>query len=185
MTNRATNELNRTQAAQIPIKDDAAANEAALELVRKDKLREVRAGHDGTWAAHPGLIPAIREVFEGHLGGRPNQIGDAAGHEGASVREEDLIQIGSERNLRESLAIVDQYMTEAIAARKATPSDDLLSRFMKKRDDNGKAFLEDVLQWITLNFMLATDRRSGDGRARLERLSHGTGATAGRLGEQL
>jgi malate synthase len=81
------------QAAQIPIKDDAAANEAALELVRGDKLREVRAGHDGTWAAHPGLIPAIREVFEGHLGGKPNQINATAAPAGAAtITEEDLIQ---------------------------------------------------------------------------------------------
>ncbi|XP_051217908.1 malate synthase [Lolium perenne] len=80
-------------AAQIPIKDDAAANEAALELVRGDKLREVRAGHDGTWAAHPGLIPAIREVFEGHLGGKPNQINAAgAPADAAAITEEDLIQ---------------------------------------------------------------------------------------------
>lgn len=78
-------------AAQIPIKDDAAANEAALELVRGDKRREALAGHDGTWAAHPGLIPAIREVFEGHLGGRPNQI-DAAIDSGADITEEDLLQ---------------------------------------------------------------------------------------------
>ncbi|KAF8717051.1 hypothetical protein HU200_026162 [Digitaria exilis] len=63
--------------------------------------------------------------------------------------------VGSERSLRESLAIVDQYMAEAIAARKATPSDDLLSRFMKKRDGNGRAFPKDVLQWIALNFVLA------------------------------
>ncbi|XVE56632.1 hypothetical protein DITRI_Ditri04bG0026100 [Diplodiscus trichospermus] len=44
--------------AQIPIRDDPEANAAALDLVRKDKLREVKAGHDGTWAAHPGLIQA-------------------------------------------------------------------------------------------------------------------------------
>src|SRR5206468_12060721 len=44
-------------AAQIPIKHDPVANEAALEKVRQDKLREVRAGHDGTWVAHPGLVP--------------------------------------------------------------------------------------------------------------------------------
>ncbi|CAM0904098.1 unnamed protein product [Alopecurus aequalis] len=79
-------------AAQIPIKDDAAANEAALELVRRDKLREVRAGHDGTWAAHPGLIPAIREVFEGHLRGKPNQLDAAAPADAATITEEDLIQ---------------------------------------------------------------------------------------------
>ncbi|KAM0926201.1 hypothetical protein ACQ4PT_003720 [Festuca glaucescens] len=67
-------------------------DEAALELVRGDKLREVRAGHDDTWAAHPGLIPAIREVFEGHLGGKPNQINAAAAPAAAAITEEDLIQ---------------------------------------------------------------------------------------------
>lgn len=60
-------------AAQIPIKNDTAANEAALEKVRADKLREVRAGHDGTWVAHPGLVAVAREVFDRHMPG-PNQI---------------------------------------------------------------------------------------------------------------
>ncbi|MGH7529591.1 MAG: malate synthase A [Gemmatimonadales bacterium] len=50
-------------AAQIPIKGDPAANAAALQNVREDKLREVRAGHDGTWVAHPGLVPVAREAF--------------------------------------------------------------------------------------------------------------------------
>ena len=50
-------------AAQIPIKDDPVANAAAIEKVRQDKLREVRAGHDGTWVAHPGLVPVAREAF--------------------------------------------------------------------------------------------------------------------------
>jgi len=60
-------------AAQIPIKHDAAANEAALEKVRQDKLREVRAGHDGTWVAHPGLVPVAAEVFDAAMPG-PNQL---------------------------------------------------------------------------------------------------------------
>ena len=51
-------------AAQIPISGDAAANDAALAKVRADKLREVRAGHDGTWVAHPALIPLARTVFD-------------------------------------------------------------------------------------------------------------------------
>jgi malate synthase len=51
-------------AAQIPIKDDPAANERALEKVRVDKLREVREGHDGTWVAHPGLVDVARRVFD-------------------------------------------------------------------------------------------------------------------------
>jgi malate synthase len=60
-------------AAQIPIKNDAAANEAALEKVRSDKLREVKAGHDGTWVAHPGLVPIAKEIFDAHMQ-TPNQI---------------------------------------------------------------------------------------------------------------
>lgn len=60
-------------AAQIPIKNDPEANELAMAKVREDKLREVQAGHDGTWVAHPGLIGLAREVFDQHMPG-PNQI---------------------------------------------------------------------------------------------------------------
>jgi malate synthase len=60
-------------AAQIPIKNDPEANNRALERVRQDKLREVRAGHDGTWVAHPGLVPIAKEVFDTHMP-EPNQI---------------------------------------------------------------------------------------------------------------
>ena len=61
-------------AAQIPIKNDPEANKAALERVRDDKLREVWAGHDGTWVAHPGLIPLAKFVFDTSMP-NPNQIG--------------------------------------------------------------------------------------------------------------
>ncbi len=60
-------------AAQIPINNDAAANEKALDKVRADKLREVTAGHDGTWVAHPGLIPIAEAIFDEHMPG-PNQL---------------------------------------------------------------------------------------------------------------
>lgn len=60
-------------AAQIPIKNDPTANEAALAKVRADKLAEVNKGHDGTWVAHPGLVPIAREIFDAHMSG-PNQI---------------------------------------------------------------------------------------------------------------
>jgi malate synthase len=60
-------------AAQIPIKSDPARSEIALEKVRKDKLREVLDGHDGTWVAHPGLVPIAREVFDKHMP-TPNQV---------------------------------------------------------------------------------------------------------------
>jgi malate synthase len=60
-------------AAQIPIKNDEEANKAALERVREDKLREVWAGHDGTWVAHPGLVPLAKFVFDTYMR-HPNQV---------------------------------------------------------------------------------------------------------------
>ncbi|KAF9526542.1 malate synthase [Crepidotus variabilis] len=58
--------------AQIPIKDDPQANEVAMKKVREDKLREVTAGHDGTWIAHPLINKIAREIFDAHMLG-PNQ----------------------------------------------------------------------------------------------------------------
>ncbi len=60
-------------AAQIPIRDDPAKNEAALARVRADKEREAADGHDGTWVAHPGLVPIAKEVFDRLMPG-PNQV---------------------------------------------------------------------------------------------------------------
>ncbi len=60
-------------AAQIPIKDDDAANAAALAKVRADKLREVHAGHDGTWVAHPALVAVAEQIFDQHMP-TPNQL---------------------------------------------------------------------------------------------------------------
>ncbi|MGB5940881.1 MAG: malate synthase A [Rhodanobacter sp.] len=60
-------------AAQIPIKGDEAANEAALAKVRADKLREVKAGHDGTWVAHPALVPVAQAIFDQYMPA-PNQL---------------------------------------------------------------------------------------------------------------
>ena len=60
-------------AAFIPIKSDAVANEAVLEKVRQDKLREVEIGHDGTWVAHPGLVPIAMAIFNEKMP-QPNQI---------------------------------------------------------------------------------------------------------------
>ena len=60
-------------AAQVPIKNDPVANEQALEKVRQDKLREVKAGHDGTWVAHPALVPVAKQIFDEYMK-TPNQI---------------------------------------------------------------------------------------------------------------
>ena len=77
-------------AAQIPIKNDPQANDNALERVRQDKMREVLAGHDGTWVAHPGLIPVARVIFDEHMK-EPNQIGKK--REPAVVGAEDLLAV--------------------------------------------------------------------------------------------
>ena len=60
-------------AAQIPISGDPDANARALERVRADKLREVQAGHDGTWVAHPALVPLARAVFDERMPGAHQQ----------------------------------------------------------------------------------------------------------------
>ena len=57
-------------AAQIPVKGDEAANEAAFAKIKADKEREVRAGHDGTWVAHPAMVATAREAFDAHMPGK-------------------------------------------------------------------------------------------------------------------
>ncbi len=76
-------------AAQIPISNDEAANEQALARVRADKLREVTAGHDGTWVAHPALIPVARAIFDEYMP-TPNQ--HPVLREDVQVSRDDLIE---------------------------------------------------------------------------------------------
>jgi malate synthase len=98
-------------AAQIPIKNDPAANEKALEKVRQDKLREVRAGHDGTWVAHPGLVPVAKEIFDAHMK-EANQIGRR--REDVSVTAKDLLAVPegkiTEEGLRWNIDVGLQYL---------------------------------------------------------------------------
>jgi len=77
-------------AAQIPIKNDPAANEKALEKVRQDKLREVRAGHDGTWVAHPGLVLVAKQVFDEYMK-EANQI--SRRQDPVQVTAQDLLAV--------------------------------------------------------------------------------------------
>ncbi len=98
-------------AAQIPIKNDPEANERALEKVRQDKLREVRAGHDGTWVAHPGLVSVAREVFDAAMPG-PHQI--ACRREDVSVSAADLLRVPegeiTDHGLRVNIDVGIQYL---------------------------------------------------------------------------
>lgn len=99
-------------AAQIPIKNDAEANRGALEKVREDKLREARAGHDGTWVAHPGLVGLAKQVFDENMAG-PNQIQvHANGSDPISARELLAVPKGeiSERGLRHNIDVGIRYL---------------------------------------------------------------------------
>jgi len=78
-------------AAQIPIKSNLEENEQALEKVRADKLREVKDGHDGTWVAHPGLVPIAMDVFDQHMK-TPNQI-ESKKREDFICTDKDLLKL--------------------------------------------------------------------------------------------
>jgi malate synthase len=98
-------------AAQIPIKNDPAANEKALDKVRQDKFREVHAGHDGTWVAHPGLVPVAKEIFDAHMK-EANQIGRR--REDVRVAAKDLLVVPegkiTEEGLRWNIDVGLQYL---------------------------------------------------------------------------
>jgi malate synthase len=98
-------------AAQIPIKNDPDANQKALDKVRQDKLREVYAGHDGTWVAHPGLVPVAKEVFDAHMK-EANQIGRR--REPVRVTAKDLLAVPvgrvTEDGLRWNIDVGLQYL---------------------------------------------------------------------------
>ncbi len=115
-------------AAQIPIKGDEAANEAALTKVREDKEREARNGHDGTWVAHPGLIPVAMDIFDRHLGARQNQL-DVA-REDVQVSASDLVTPcdGSitEAGLRGNLNVAIRYMAAWLNGQGCVPINHLM-----------------------------------------------------------
>ena len=98
-------------AAQIPIKNDPAANDAALAKVRADKTREATDGHDGTWVAHPGLVPIAMEEFDKVMK-TPNQIHRL--REDVNVSAADLLAIPegaiTEQGLRVNASVGIQYM---------------------------------------------------------------------------
>lgn len=114
-------------AAQIPIKSDPDANRLALEKVAQDKLREVRAGHDGTWVAHPGLVPVAREIFDAHMS-TPNQIHRK--REDVMVGPADLLTVPSgeitERGLRHNVDVGLQYLASWLGGAGCVPIYDLM-----------------------------------------------------------
>jgi malate synthase len=109
-------------AAQIPIRGDDAANAAAFDKVRADKLREVTDGHDGTWVAHPALVPVAREAFESHMRA-DNQIARLREDVGADAA--DLLRVPegtrTDAGLRLNVRVGIQYIEAWLRGLGAVP----------------------------------------------------------------
>ena len=114
-------------AAQIPIKNDPVANEEALERVRADKRREVNDGHDGTWVAHPGLVPIAMEEFDKVMK-TPNQI--FRKREDVHVTAADLLQVPdgaiTEAGLRLNISVSLQYLESWLRGSGCVPINNLM-----------------------------------------------------------
>jgi malate synthase len=111
-------------AAQIPVKNDEAANEEAFAKVKADKEREATIGHDGTWVAHPGLVTVAREAFDRLMPG-PNQIASRK-RDDVRVTAADLLKFVpeqpiTERGLRLNINVAIQYIGAWLAGQGAVP----------------------------------------------------------------
>jgi malate synthase len=101
-------------AAFIPSRRDAEVNKVAMEKVRQDKTRESGDGFDGSWVAHPDLVPLCREVFDSVLGDRPNQLDKL--RDDVHVTAEDLLSVSktpgqiTEAGLRNNISVGLQYL---------------------------------------------------------------------------
>jgi malate synthase len=110
-------------AAQIPIKNDPVANQAALDKVRQDKLREVTDGCDGTWVAHPALVPVAKAVFDEHMP-QPNQYGRQ--RPDVKVSAQDLLAFQPEKpiteaGVRNNISVGIQYLAAWLAGNGCVP----------------------------------------------------------------
>jgi len=114
-------------AAQIPIKGDPDANEIAMAKVRDDKEREVTDGHDGTWVAHPALVPIAKEIFDKHMPGA-NQLHRL--RDDVQVDAADLLQVTrgkiTESGLRENISVSIQYMAAWLDGNGCVPINHLM-----------------------------------------------------------
>ncbi len=116
-------------AAQIPIKNDEAANQVAFEKVKKDKIREASDGHDGTWVAHPGLVPVALEVFN-ELMPQANQINKPHAAHDMQITADDLLNTPKGDISRDGFVLnitaALHYIAAWISGRGAVPIFDLM-----------------------------------------------------------
>jgi malate synthase len=141
-------------AAQIPIKNDPVANEQALAKVRADKEREAGDGHDGTWVAHPGLVPIAKQVFDWLMPG-PNNL--ARLREDVVVTAADLLKVPdgtiTEAGLRNNIAVGIQYLAAWLGGNGCVPIYNLM-------EDAATAEISraQVWQWLHHRCALADGR---------------------------
>ncbi|HEX6434929.1 MAG TPA: malate synthase A [Gemmatimonadales bacterium] len=101
-------------AAFIPSRRDAEINKTALARVREDKTREVRAGYDGAWVAHPDLVPVVAEVFGSVLGNQPHQ--KERQRDDVVIRRDQLLDVRvpggriTDAGLRNNIGVGLQYL---------------------------------------------------------------------------
>jgi malate synthase len=151
-------------AAQIPVKGDRSANEAAFAKVRADKEREAANGHDGTWVAHPDLVPIAREVFDRLMPG-PNQLD--VYRDDVHVTRNALLEVHegvrTEAGLRENIRVGVQYIEAWLRGRGAVPLYNLM-------EDAATAEISraQIWQWLKLG------ARLDDGRVVTPELFKGT-----------
>ena len=151
-------------AAQIPIKGDDEANSQAFAKVRADKEREAGDGHDGTWVAHPGLVPVAGAIFD-RLMPEANQLARRLGN--VTVTEADLLAVPTgeltEEGLRANIRVGIQYIEAWLAGRGAVPLYNLM-------EDAATAEISRAQIWQCLRHGAAlADGRTVD-RALVERL---------------
>ena len=99
-------------AAQIPIKGNDNANQSAMSKVLDDKMREAKAGHDGTWVAHPGLASIAFKAFDKQIGNGLNQLHIL--REDVEIQQEDLLKVPTgnitEDGIRHNICVGIQYI---------------------------------------------------------------------------
>jgi len=110
-------------AAQIPIKNDAEKNKLAMDKVQSDKLREAKAGHDGTWIAHPGLSTIAMDAFDSVMANNPNQISNKRNDVNTTAGDLLKIPTGSitEHGIRENIRVGVQYIEAWLSGNGCVP----------------------------------------------------------------
>ena len=110
-------------AAQIPIKNDAEKNKLAMNKVQSDKLREAKAGHDGTWIAHPGLSPIAMDAFDSVMANNPNQISNKRNDVNTTASDLLKIPTGSitQQGIRENIRVGVQYIEAWLSGNGCVP----------------------------------------------------------------